>query len=100
MPTSRGASSRAPTGRCLPEGKAAPIRAPGAGPILVVGTTRDPATPYAFAKNLAAELDSGRLLTYDGDGHTAYKEGSGCIDDAVDAYLVGGKLPAEGTRCR
>jgi len=83
-----------------PEGKAAPIQAPGAGPILVVGTTRDPATPYAFAKNLAAELDSGRLLTYDGDGHTAYKEGSGCIDDAVDAYLVDGKLPDEGTRCR
>jgi pimeloyl-ACP methyl ester carboxylesterase len=83
-----------------PEGEAAPIRAPGAAPILVVGTTRDPATPYAFAKNLAAELDSGRLLTYDGDGHTAYKEGSSCIDHAVDAYLVQGKLPAEGTRCR
>jgi pimeloyl-ACP methyl ester carboxylesterase len=83
-----------------PEGKAAPIRAPGAGPILVVGTKRDPATPYAFAKNLAAELDSARLLTYEGDGHTAYKEGSGCIDRAVDAYLVGGTLPAVGTRCR
>jgi pimeloyl-ACP methyl ester carboxylesterase len=83
-----------------PEGEAAPIRAPGAAPILVVGTTRDPATPYAFAKNLAAELDSGRLLTYDGDGHTAYEEGSDCIDRAVDAYLVEGKLPAEGTRCR
>jgi len=83
-----------------PEGKAAPIRAAGAGPILVVGTTRDPATPYAFAKKLAAELQSGRLLTYDGDGHTAYEEGSACIDDAVDAYLVRGKLPAEGKRCR
>jgi pimeloyl-ACP methyl ester carboxylesterase len=83
-----------------PEGEAAPIRAPGAAPILVVGTTRDPATSYAFAKNLAAELDSGRLLTYDGDGHTAYKQGSDCIDHAVDAYLVEGKLPAQGTRCR
>jgi pimeloyl-ACP methyl ester carboxylesterase len=83
-----------------PEGEAAPIRAAGAAPILVVGTTRDPATPYAFAKILAAELDSGRLLTYDGDGHTAYKEGSDCIDRAIDAYLVEGKLPAEGTRCR
>jgi pimeloyl-ACP methyl ester carboxylesterase len=83
-----------------PEGEAAPIRAPGAAAILVVGTTRDPATPYAFAKNLAAELDSARLLTYDGDGHTAYEEGSSCIDHAVDAYLVQGKLPAEGTRCR
>jgi TAP-like protein len=64
-----------------------------------VGTTRDPATPYAFAKNLAAELESGRLLTYVGDGHTAYEEGSRCIDDAVDAYLVDGHLPADGTRC-
>jgi pimeloyl-ACP methyl ester carboxylesterase len=83
-----------------PEGGAAPIRAAGAAPILVVGTTRDPATPYAFARNLAAELESARLLTYDGDGHTAYEEGSDCIDHAVDAYLVEGKLPAEGTRCR
>jgi pimeloyl-ACP methyl ester carboxylesterase len=82
-----------------PEGKAEPIRAAGAGPILVVGTTRDPATPYASAKSLAAELESGRLLTYVGDGHMAYEEGSGCIDDAVDAYLVEGTLPAVGTRC-
>jgi len=82
-----------------PQGKAESIRAAGAGPILVVGTTRDPATPYAFAKNLAAELASGRLLTYVGDGHTAYEQGSGCINQAVDAYLVDGRLPAEGTRC-
>ena len=82
-----------------PEGKAAPIHAAGAAPILVVGTTRDPATPYVSAQNLAAELASGRLLTYVGDGHTAYEEGSRCIDDAVDAYLVDGTLPAAGTRC-
>ena len=83
-----------------PEGKPAPVRARGARPILVVGTTRDPATPYASAQNLAAELESARLLTFDGDGHTAYEQGSRCIDDAVDAYLVTGTLPAEGTRCR
>jgi pimeloyl-ACP methyl ester carboxylesterase len=82
------------------EGKPAAVHAAGAGPILVVGTTRDPATPYASAKHLAAELDSGRLLTYDGDGHSAYEEGSACIDAAVDAYLVAGTLPAAGTRCR
>jgi pimeloyl-ACP methyl ester carboxylesterase len=82
------------------EGKAAPVRARGAGPILVVGTTRDPATPYASEQNLAAELESGRLLTYDGDGHTAYEQGSACVDAAVDGYLVEGTLPAEGTRCR
>jgi pimeloyl-ACP methyl ester carboxylesterase len=83
-----------------PEGRSGPVRAPGAGPILVIGTTRDPATPYASARHLAAELESGRLLTYDGDGHTAYEQGSACIDAVVDAYLVKGTLPAEGTRCR
>jgi pimeloyl-ACP methyl ester carboxylesterase len=83
-----------------PEGTPGPVRATGAAPILVVGTTRDPVTPYASAKHLAAELDSARLLTYEGDGHTAYQHGSRCIDTAVDAYLIDGRLPAEGTRCR
>jgi pimeloyl-ACP methyl ester carboxylesterase len=82
------------------EGDVAPVRATGSGPILVVGTTRDPATPYAASKALADELDAGRLLTYDGDGHTAYRQGSRCIDAAVDGYLLRGRLPAEGTRCR
>jgi pimeloyl-ACP methyl ester carboxylesterase len=76
-----------------------PIVAPGAAPILVVGTTRDPATPYPWAQSLARQLDSGRLLTYDGDGHTAYHRGSPCIDDAVDLYLTHGELPAPGTVC-
>ncbi|MDQ1619451.1 MAG: hypothetical protein QOE19_2020 [Actinomycetota bacterium] len=83
-----------------PEGRPAPVRARGAAPILVVGTTRDPATPYASARNLAAELDAARLLTYDGDGHTAYRQGSSCIDKEVDRYLLDGRLPAEDTRCR
>ncbi|GAA4855347.1 alpha/beta hydrolase [Kitasatospora terrestris] len=75
------------------------IRAAGASPIVVVGTTRDPATPYAWAKSLAAQLESGRLLTYDGDGHTAYGRRSTCIDNAVNRYLLGGEAPANGTRC-
>ncbi|MFD8071506.1 alpha/beta hydrolase [Streptomyces sp. NPDC059718] len=75
------------------------IAAPGAAPILVVGTTRDPATPYPWAQSLARQLDSGHLLTYDGDGHTAYHRGSPCIDDAVDLYLTHGELPAPGTIC-
>lgn len=83
-------------------GKAPPrkIAAPGAAPILVVGTTRDPATPYQWAVNLAGQLSSGRLLTRVGDGHTAYTAGSTCIDDAVDGYLTSGALPAVGTVCR
>ena len=76
------------------------VTARGAPPILVVGTTRDPATPYEWARHVARTLDSGRLLTYVGDGHTAYRLGSGCVDKAVDRYLLEGKLPAAGTRCR
>jgi pimeloyl-ACP methyl ester carboxylesterase len=75
------------------------IAAKGAAPILVVGTTRDPATPYAWAQGLAAQLTSGRLLTMNGDGHTAYLRGSTCINTAVDAYLIQGTLPAAGTVC-
>lgn len=76
------------------------VTAEGGQPILVVGTTRDPATPYEWARSTARALDSGRLLTLVGDGHTAYRKGSRCIDRAVDRYLMDGKLPARGTRCR
>jgi pimeloyl-ACP methyl ester carboxylesterase len=82
-----------------PEGKPGPIAAAGARPILVVGTTNDPATPYESAQSMARELDSGRLLTYVGNGHTAYRSGSTCIDRAVDAYFLRGTLPRAGTRC-
>ncbi|QMU74690.1 alpha/beta hydrolase [Streptacidiphilus sp. PB12-B1b] len=76
------------------------IPARGAAPILVVGTTRDPATPYAWAQALAAQLDSGTLLTYNGDGHTAYARGSSCVDTAVNTYLLTGRTPPKGTVCR
>ncbi|MGY4983581.1 alpha/beta hydrolase [Streptomyces sp. 900105755] len=75
------------------------IEAKGAAPIVVVGTTRDPATPYPWAQALAAQLSSGRLLTYVGDGHTAYGRGSTCIDSAIDTYLLNGTPPAKGKRC-
>jgi len=83
-----------------PESGPAAVRAPGARPILVIGTTRDPATPYQWAKALARQLDSGVLLTYDGDGHTAYARGSSCIDAAVESYLLRDRLPARSaSRC-
>ncbi|WP_329177928.1 alpha/beta hydrolase [Streptomyces sp. NBC_01477] len=75
------------------------IQAKGAAPILVVGTIRDPATPYAWAESLAAQLSSGHLLTYDGDGHTAYARGSTCIDTAVNAYLLAGTVPPPHKKC-
>ncbi|MEU6234170.1 alpha/beta hydrolase [Kitasatospora sp. NPDC047058] len=75
------------------------VRAAGAAPIVVVGTTRDPATPYAWAQSLAGQLESGRLLTYEGDGHTAYGRNDACVDGAVNRYLLGGEAPEQGKRC-
>lgn len=76
------------------------LTAPGAAPILVLGTTGDPATPYEWAESLAGQLTSGVLVTREGEGHTAYAVGSACIDRTVVDYLVRGTVPPEGTRCR
>ncbi|MGO0576503.1 alpha/beta hydrolase [Ornithinimicrobium panacihumi] len=73
--------------------------AEGAAPIVVIGTTRDPATPYEWAESLAETLDSGVLVTYDGDGHTAYGRSNDCVDGAVDAYLLEGTVPEDGLTC-
>jgi pimeloyl-ACP methyl ester carboxylesterase len=75
------------------------LHAAGAPPIVVVGTTRDPATPYAWAKALAGQLDSGRLVSRDGDGHTGFRQGNRCVDGAVEAYLVKGVAPRDGLSC-
>ena len=79
--------------------KPAQIHARGAAPILVVGTTGDPATPYAWSKSLAEQLDSGQLLTWEGNGHTAYGGDASCVNDAVDAYLISGTMPRKGLTC-
>ncbi len=71
----------------------------GADPVMVVGTTRDSATPYAWAEALAEQLDSGFLLTRDGDGHTGYRMGDRCIDETVDAYLIDLAVPEDGMVC-
>ncbi|MEU6508777.1 alpha/beta hydrolase [Streptomyces sp. NPDC046942] len=80
-------------------GSAHRIEAKGAAPIVVVGTTRDPATPYRWAQSLSRQLSSARLLTYVGDGHTAYGRGSTCIDTAINTYLLNGTPPSVGKRC-
>lgn len=80
-------------------GEAQRIEAKGAAPIVVVGTTRDPATPYRWAEALAGQLSSAHLLTYEGDGHTAYGRGSACIDSAINTYLLEGTPPTDGKRC-
>jgi len=82
-----------------PEDKPHPIKAAGAKPIIVVGTTRDPATPYDWAVGLAKELDSGVLVSRDGDGHTGYKAGNPCVDNIVETYLLQGQAPTADINC-
>ncbi|MGI8698747.1 MAG: alpha/beta hydrolase [Mycobacteriales bacterium] len=76
-----------------------PVRAQGAPPILVVGTRGDPATPYVWSQSLARQLESGVLVTFEGDGHTAYGKGSTCVDDAVNRYLIEARAPSADTVC-
>jgi pimeloyl-ACP methyl ester carboxylesterase len=75
------------------------LHAKGAPPIVVIGTTRDPATPLKWAQALASQLDSGRLITRDGDGHTGFQRGNSCVDDAVERWLIDGKVPKQNLMC-
>ena len=75
------------------------VTATGSPPILVLGTTGDPATPLQWAQSLAKQLPKGVLLTYRGEGHTAYRNGAKCINDPVDDYFVRGAVPAKDITC-
>jgi pimeloyl-ACP methyl ester carboxylesterase len=75
------------------------ITADGAPPIVVVGTTNDPATPYSWSVALAEQLSSGVLVTRVGEGHTGFNKGNACVDDAVVDYLIDGTVPEDGLRC-
>jgi len=78
----------------------APVKTTTTAPILIVGNIYDPATPYPWAVALSKQLTTSTLLTFNGDGHTAYgSSGSACIDNAVDAYLLTGTPPAPGIVC-
>jgi pimeloyl-ACP methyl ester carboxylesterase len=68
-------------------------------PIIVIGTIRDPATPYTWSVSLAKIFTGSRLISLDGDGHTGHGRGSACVDDAVDAYLLTGTLPSANLSC-
>lgn len=82
-----------------------PVRPPvelngaGAPAFIVIGTTRDPATPYAWATEVTAKFTSAFLITADGDGHTGHGRGSACVDSAVDTYLLSGELPKRPLQC-
>ncbi len=68
-------------------------------PIIVIGTTRDPATPYEWAVGLNKIFTSSTLISLDADGHTGQGRGSACVDNAVDKYLLMGKSPKENLKC-
>lgn len=73
--------------------------AAGADPLLVIGTTRDPATPYRWAVALAEQLDSAILVSRDGDGHTGYNSDNECVDEAIEDYLIDGAVPDGDVDC-
>jgi pimeloyl-ACP methyl ester carboxylesterase len=68
-------------------------------PIIVIGTIRDPATPYSWSVSLAKIFTGSRLISLDADGHTGHGRGSACVDDAVDAFLLKGSLPSANLSC-
>lgn len=81
------------------DNKPAKIAASGSGPIVVVGTTRDPATPYQWSVRLNDQLANSSLITFDGDGHTAYTRSNACVDDAINDYYVKKTVPQDGLKC-
>ncbi|HZK72455.1 MAG TPA: alpha/beta hydrolase [Clostridia bacterium] len=81
-----------------PTGQAGPLTAAGAPPILLVGGTDDPATPYAWAQAVNQQLAGSVLLTRNGNGHTSY-DASTCAHTAIDSYLINLTLPAVGAVC-
>ena len=80
------------------KGRIGPLTADGAPPILLVGGTNDPATPYAWAQAAHQQIAGSILLTRQGDGHVSYDK-SRCAQQAEDNYLISLTLPADGTVC-
>ncbi|MFE7772597.1 alpha/beta hydrolase [Streptomyces sp. NPDC057445] len=77
-----------------------PWNKPTAHPVLLVGTTYDPATPYSGAQAMAEELADARLLTHNGYGHTALLNPSSCVNRYESSYFIDGTLPPAGATCR
>jgi len=81
-----------------PKNQQGPLTVSGAPPILLVGGTNDPATPYAEAQSVNRQIQGSVLLTRQGNGHTSY-DSSACAHAAEDAYLINLTLPAAGATC-
>jgi hypothetical protein len=70
-----------------------------ANPIVIIGTTGDPATPYAWAQGLHKILTNSVLISLKGEGHTGQGQGNICIDNQVDALFLRGEIPKEKVFC-
>jgi pimeloyl-ACP methyl ester carboxylesterase len=75
-----------------------PATSPGPGKVVVVSTTRDPATPYPAGVELARQMGAS-LITFDGTQHTVVFNGDACVDPAVVAFLIDLRRPPDGLRC-
>lgn len=73
--------------------------APTRTQVLVVGNIHDPATPYQGAVDLARTMRSAELLSWNGEGHTSFGQGSSCVDTYVENYLVDTTLPPRNKTC-
>ncbi|UOD82042.1 alpha/beta hydrolase [Paenarthrobacter ureafaciens] len=82
-----------------PKRQPAPVDYTGSAPIVVIGTTGDPATPLEWSESLRKQLENAALVTWEGEGHTAYGRSNSCVSTAVDDYFVDGKLPQDGLKC-
>ena len=82
-----------------PKSNPGPYRAKGSAPIVVIGVRHDPATLYSWTQTFAGALDNSVLLTWEGEGHTAYTRAGSCIKAPVDKYLLTGEVPKDGLVC-
>jgi hypothetical protein len=81
-----------------PTRQPSPVTAPGSPPVLVVGTTQDPATPFSWAVDVAHQLSRGDLLTVEGSDHVSYFY-SACVRADVQTYFVTLATPPVGATC-
>ena len=72
-----------------PVAKRPPLNSISTAPVIIIGVSKDPATPYSWALKLHAIFKGSTLITFNGDGHTGHNRGSSCVDNRVDSYLLG-----------
>jgi pimeloyl-ACP methyl ester carboxylesterase len=71
----------------------------GSAPVIVIGGTGDPATPFAMAEQMVTDIGSqATLVVFEGQGH-GQSLGDPCLLDVVTKALLTATAPAAGTVC-